>query len=193
MTEGDSVQVAELGGRLALVRHRKRKSGDVEVWMMKVYGLENSWTKLFSIASNGLPPRVSKECCFITALCILKNEGIVLHLDREIVLYDLKSNTYRHICSFAHVLDGCITYKASLVNFSENDSEASTAITCGACNGLVCIYTSDEGLGLFNPCTGTYTPWAYIVVPPTNTAFGFGYDAKIKDYKLVRITSHFDN
>ncbi|KAK9096003.1 hypothetical protein Sjap_021500 [Stephania japonica] len=69
----------------------------------------------------------------------------------------------------------------------------------GSCNGLVCIKTANKGFDLLlvNPCTRTYTKLVtnrLVVEPPgvdycvLGTTFGFGYDAKIKDYKLVSIT-----
>ncbi|KAK9137092.1 hypothetical protein Sjap_007686 [Stephania japonica] len=56
----------------------------------------------------------------------------------------------------------------------------------GSCNGLVCVRT-DDSLGLWNPCTGSYRALDYdpLLGPASH---GFGYDANTKDYKLVVIS-----
>ncbi|KAK9167634.1 hypothetical protein Scep_002825 [Stephania cephalantha] len=128
-----SVEVAELEGCLAVVcRHRSRKCRDVEVWMMKEYGLEDSWTKMFSIDPKTLPPLLIKNKntgvfrpkCFITALCILKNnEGVLLLIDRDIVLYNLKSNTCRYIHRVAIEFFSIVSYRGSLINLAQEFAE----------------------------------------------------------------------
>ncbi|KAK9096005.1 hypothetical protein Sjap_021502 [Stephania japonica] len=50
-----NIRVFELGGCLALVCRSTKKGSDIEVWVMKEYGLENSWTKMFSIDLKRLP------------------------------------------------------------------------------------------------------------------------------------------
>ncbi|KAK9096004.1 hypothetical protein Sjap_021501 [Stephania japonica] len=124
-----SVEVAELEGCLVVVcHHPSRKYRDVEVWVMKEYGLEDSWTKVFSIDPNTLPPLLIKNentgvfrpNCSMTALCILKNnEGVVLLIDRDIVLYNLKSNMCRYIHRIAINFSSIVTYKGSLINLAE--------------------------------------------------------------------------
>ncbi|KAK9162194.1 hypothetical protein Syun_003096 [Stephania yunnanensis] len=128
-----SVEVTELEGCLAVVcRHQSRKCRDVEVWMMKEYGLEDSWTKMFSIDPKTLPPLLIKNKntgvfrpkCFITALCILKNnEGVLLLIDRDIVLYNLKRNTCRYIHRVAIEFFSIVSYRGSLINLAQEFAE----------------------------------------------------------------------
>ncbi|KAK9137039.1 hypothetical protein Sjap_007635 [Stephania japonica] len=57
----------------------------------------------------------------------------------------------------------------------------------GSCNGLICIQDYRKNvLGIWNPSIQSYRRLPHIPqrVP---LSFGFGYDAMIKDYKLVRI------
>ncbi|KAK9161428.1 hypothetical protein Syun_007769 [Stephania yunnanensis] len=69
----------------------------------------------------------------------------------------------------------------------------------GSCNGLICLETEEFFTSLWNPCTESYIRLPYCGVFLryghgaafgwflSSVAYGFGYDVKIKDYKLVRI------
>ncbi|KAK9161422.1 hypothetical protein Syun_007763 [Stephania yunnanensis] len=63
----------------------------------------------------------------------------------------------------------------------------------GSCNGLICLQTGDYELGLWNPCTGSYTALPYHPPIRAPASYGFGYDAETKDYKLVKIVSIINN
>lgn len=69
----------------------------------------------------------------------------------------------------------------------------------GSCNGLVCLTSDSFTLMLLNPCTGNFN-----VFPDTMSQYkvgaggcyvryGFGYDASIEDYKVVKIFSFPQN
>ncbi|XP_009779429.1 F-box/kelch-repeat protein At3g23880-like [Nicotiana sylvestris] len=69
----------------------------------------------------------------------------------------------------------------------------------GSCNGLVCLTSDSYTLMLLNPCTGNFN-----VFPDTMSQYkvgaggcyvryGFGYDASIEDYKVVKIFSFPQN
>ncbi|KAK9137038.1 hypothetical protein Sjap_007632 [Stephania japonica] len=64
----------------------------------------------------------------------------------------------------------------------------------GSCNGLICIQIERRGeFGIWNPCIQSYRSLPHIPHGehisgmPIPITFGFGYDAKIKDYKVVGI------
>ncbi|XP_026443081.1 F-box/kelch-repeat protein At3g06240-like [Papaver somniferum] len=61
----------------------------------------------------------------------------------------------------------------------------------GSCNGLLCLGASgSHTLILWNPSTNEYKE---IILPKGEfpiTCYGFGYDTKIKDYKLLCITQN---
>ncbi|XP_026416033.1 F-box/kelch-repeat protein At3g06240-like [Papaver somniferum] len=61
----------------------------------------------------------------------------------------------------------------------------------GSCNGLLCLGAASSGaLILWNPSTKEYKE---IMLPPVNLpwpSYGFGYDSKFDDYKLVCIVEN---
>ncbi|KAM5554634.1 hypothetical protein ABKV19_022837 [Rosa sericea] len=64
------------------------------------------------------------------------------------------------------------------------DSSITTII--GSCNGLICIDVDQEGIAIWNPCTGE----SNVLPKPTDHYIpqfsGFGYDSTNDDYKVVR-------
>ncbi|XP_050229497.1 F-box protein CPR1-like [Mercurialis annua] len=84
--------VSELGGCLSL---SYRFQGYVEIWIMKEYGIEDSWTKLLS-----LHRRQNFNFNFYARLKPLcySSEGDKVLMDynegKEIILYDLKNQTF---------------------------------------------------------------------------------------------------
>lgn len=63
----------------------------------------------------------------------------------------------------------------------------------GPCNGLFCMYDYSDDLYLCNPATREIRclPKSTILPPPchiiTRDQFGFGFDPKTKDYKVIRL------
>ncbi|KAM7507997.1 hypothetical protein LguiA_018450 [Lonicera macranthoides] len=63
----------------------------------------------------------------------------------------------------------------------------------GPCNGLFCMYDYFDDLYLCNPATREIRclPKSTITLPPrhiiTRDQFGFGFDPKTKDYKVIRL------
>ena len=75
----------------------------------------------------------------------------------------------------------------------------------GTCNGLICFFNElssyeIDTFFLWNPCVRRF-----VILPSPNVTlrthgelvrfigFGFGFDAKTKDYKVVRLVTHWDN
>ncbi|XP_027089124.1 F-box protein CPR1-like isoform X2 [Coffea arabica] len=84
--------VEVLGGCLCLVRPRKRYRTDV--WIMKEYGVKESWTKLLTIA----PPLVERYIT-IGPLAYSRNgeEVLLNHDDKQLIWYDLRRKTVRNV------------------------------------------------------------------------------------------------
>ncbi|CAK7349724.1 unnamed protein product [Dovyalis caffra] len=97
-----------LGGCLSVAAYRE--DGLFEIWIMKEYGVKESWIKEFSIGTH--PPRGLEEdvdCSFniskfyskrsfVRVLCRLKNGEILLEYKcRALVSYDPRSGTFRDI------------------------------------------------------------------------------------------------
>lgn len=72
----------------------------------------------------------------------------------------------------------------------------------GSCDGLLCLYNSEEDIVLWNPSTRRHQklPISAIEFPGDSSAFticekiiyGFGYDHVNDDYKVVRIVQFWD-
>ncbi|KAI3971283.1 hypothetical protein MKW92_042233 [Papaver armeniacum] len=69
----------------------------------------------------------------------------------------------------------------------------------GTSNGLVCISPDEDVFCIFNPCTGEYNklPTTEITFPEKFTfvhkmSYGFGYDSRIDDYKMIRVVNFAD-
>ncbi|KAK9160751.1 hypothetical protein Syun_007092 [Stephania yunnanensis] len=85
------VNVAVLAGCLCILRHCKLH---LEVWVMKRYGVGESWTRLFLIGQ----PTYNQFLGYIKPLCISKNGEILLDKDGEhLILYDPKDGRVRNI------------------------------------------------------------------------------------------------
>ncbi|KAG5549738.1 hypothetical protein RHGRI_014888 [Rhododendron griersonianum] len=74
-----------LNGCLCIVRYR---DSCADVWVMKEYGIRESWTKL------GVVPRFSHP---IDRLRILKNGEVLVHTQDHLVRYSPKDGTFSHL------------------------------------------------------------------------------------------------
>ncbi|XVF71785.1 hypothetical protein PTKIN_Ptkin12aG0066900 [Pterospermum kingtungense] len=98
-----------LGGCLSVGAYHDNEQ--LEIWVMKEYGIKESWIKQFNIATNYLPKTLqlndlqrvniarARLAGFrnwsVRPLCILKNGEILLHYrNRVIVLYDPQHGTF---------------------------------------------------------------------------------------------------
>ncbi|KAI8561468.1 hypothetical protein RHMOL_Rhmol04G0342100 [Rhododendron molle] len=82
-----------LGGWLCVVDHFRESHSDV--WVMKEYGVKESWTKLF-VVPNVAGGEFFFHC--FELLCFTKGGEVIMKLDSEkLVIYDPKQNTYKRI------------------------------------------------------------------------------------------------
>ncbi|CAI9093292.1 OLC1v1028761C1 [Oldenlandia corymbosa var. corymbosa] len=78
-----------LGGCLSLFYDRERTHADI--WIMKDYGIEESWTKVFSIPYIDTPGDRLFEMA--QSICTSRNGEMLFILGSKLLLYDPKSNT----------------------------------------------------------------------------------------------------
>ncbi|CAH1434355.1 unnamed protein product [Lactuca virosa] len=77
-----------------LCDHYGRNCADV--WVMKVYGVKDSWTKLVSI-----PYPIDRECFgFSVPLCISNDGKVLLQHGSELVVYDSENCSFSEIQNF---------------------------------------------------------------------------------------------
>ncbi|KAL2524041.1 F-box protein CPR30 [Abeliophyllum distichum] len=89
--KGVNMRLAVLGGCLCLVCARKSR---VNIWVMKEYGVEESWTKLITI---GFP--LTEPVDILKPLVYSKNsEKVLLNCDeKRLVWYDLRRKTITNV------------------------------------------------------------------------------------------------
>ncbi|CAA3024875.1 Hypothetical predicted protein [Olea europaea subsp. europaea] len=83
------------------------------VWVLKEYGVKESWTKVVFIPYMDDPGKYM----YSIPLCILPNGEVLLALGSSIVVYNLQDNSFR-FPKITNVNDflGAITYVESLVS-----------------------------------------------------------------------------
>lgn len=83
-------QFCILGGCLSILND----CGDfLDLWVMKEYGVKGSWTKLVAISRDKLPHEYG-----LSPLCFSKNGEVLIDVDeRELIVYDLKGETWRYL------------------------------------------------------------------------------------------------
>ncbi|XP_062014424.1 F-box/kelch-repeat protein At3g06240-like [Rosa rugosa] len=114
-TRYDQYRVGALEGCLCLLVFNITSRFQKELWVMKEYGVKESWTKYLTIPQ---PLGCGNLISLSRLIWFLGNDEIVLDLDREMVLYNTKtkSRTYLGIpvCSYykSHV------YVESLVSLN---------------------------------------------------------------------------
>ncbi|GKV19503.1 hypothetical protein SLEP1_g29756 [Rubroshorea leprosula] len=79
-----------LGGCLCILCARLNVS--VDVWMMKEYGVKESWTKLVSVKY----PLGLKSCQLSKAFCFMKYNGILMYLGKTLFLFNMDEKTYNY-------------------------------------------------------------------------------------------------
>lgn len=88
---------------------------DVEIWLMKEYGVVSSWTKFVKIPLNMGIQNIS----YMMPLGSLNEDEIVLEIDlQSFVIYDAKKKVFRHVVS-AHdmkLFGDAMVYVESLVS-----------------------------------------------------------------------------
>ncbi|KAL3507368.1 hypothetical protein ACH5RR_032750 [Cinchona calisaya] len=87
-----------------------------EVWVMKEYGVKESWMKVLSVRCNPLRNFMS------IPLCVSPNGEYLLVLGRELGLYNPKDNTFKQLKDFVGVIYTASLYVESLAFPSANDA-----------------------------------------------------------------------
>ncbi|KAL2473440.1 F-box protein CPR30 [Forsythia ovata] len=95
--KGVNMRLVVLGGCLCLVCARKSRAN---IWVMKEYGVEESWTKLISIGSPMTEPDdILKPLTYLKPLVYSKNgENVLLNCnEKRLVWYDLRRKTITNV------------------------------------------------------------------------------------------------
>ncbi|XP_022760069.1 F-box protein At3g07870-like [Durio zibethinus] len=99
--------VTVLRGRLSAGAYHDNEQ--LEIWVMKEYGMKESWIKEFIVGTNYLPHTLKQEeiwsfsnsnfhfpNSFVQVLCILKSGEVLLeYKSRALVLYDPRRGTFK--------------------------------------------------------------------------------------------------
>ncbi|KAK7245778.1 hypothetical protein RIF29_40627 [Crotalaria pallida] len=83
-----SLEVGVLKNCLGILAHSRMFS---DVWLMKDYGNEESWTKLFRVPYF----EDANPFCNAKALCISEDEEVLLQYPRKLVVYNFRSGTFK--------------------------------------------------------------------------------------------------
>ncbi|CAI9771098.1 unnamed protein product [Fraxinus pennsylvanica] len=110
--EGDFTSVLGVLGECISVLCNYQKTR-ADVWVLKEYGVKESWTKVISIPYIYDPGKYM----YSMPLCILPNGEVLLALGSSFVVYNLKDNSFKSP-KITNVTDflGAITYVESLVS-----------------------------------------------------------------------------
>ncbi|KAL3507359.1 hypothetical protein ACH5RR_032741 [Cinchona calisaya] len=79
-----------LGGCLSVLFDYERTHADV--WVMKEYGVRDSWSKVVSVPYLDDPEKSS----YSIPVCLLRNGEILLVFGSGLVVYNPKSNAFRY-------------------------------------------------------------------------------------------------
>ncbi|KAI7735623.1 hypothetical protein M8C21_031939 [Ambrosia artemisiifolia] len=108
--EGDKdLTLGVLGESLCVLCNYRGIRADV--WVMKVYGVKDSWTKLVSIPYLTDPGRDQ----FSVPFCVSNDGKLLLQLGSKLIVYDSKSSSSSEIQNVDECLEACI-FVESLVS-----------------------------------------------------------------------------
>ncbi|KAL5701024.1 hypothetical protein ACHQM5_026406 [Ranunculus cassubicifolius] len=103
--------VGELGGCLSIFCRLQHEC--IEIWLMKEYGVIDSWTKQFMFGKSEIPGSI----IFLTPIGFANNGQIITMKNQtEIVLYDPKTNSIRYLNKFDSDVHDISTYTPTLVS-----------------------------------------------------------------------------
>ncbi|PIA63635.1 hypothetical protein AQUCO_00201166v1 [Aquilegia coerulea] len=111
----DHISVGVLGGQLCMMNNFY--DSDVKIWIMKNYGVSDSWSKLYVMGNTVLDARESLHKS--RPLCFARNGEILFKCDTKLVLYDPKrkmsTNLEIHGISDWGDIDNIVKHDDSLV------------------------------------------------------------------------------
>ncbi|GLT97895.1 hypothetical protein SLE2022_154370 [Rubroshorea leprosula] len=113
-----------MGGCLCILCVRFRVC--VDIWMMKEYGVKESWTKLVSVKYpwNLTPSQLSKSLCF------MKCNGILMFLGNYLAIFDMDGKTYKYPVIYGVMdCDEADIYIESLVSPNAHNATGSETLT----------------------------------------------------------------
>lgn len=114
--EGASFPVLGVLGRCLSVTYEYQRSNTVDLWVMKEYGVMESWTKILTFPSFGIRGPVP--------LCISRNDEVSIQFGSTFRLYSLQDDSMGNPKTIN--MDGCrdaTIYVESLVSASATEKE----------------------------------------------------------------------
>ncbi|GJT69874.1 F-box associated domain containing protein [Tanacetum coccineum] len=84
----------------------------VDVWVMKVYGVKDSWTRLLSIAHPNDRFSIPSYMQFHAPLCMSNGGKLLLRFGTKLVVYDCTDSSYSEIQNFHVFYDACIAVES---------------------------------------------------------------------------------
>ncbi|XP_043702438.1 F-box protein CPR1-like [Telopea speciosissima] len=122
---------------------------------------------------------------------------VKMHLSRSLASNSNLSLIFRGSYLYSVDLDACEQQPAVELDHPLKTPNYGTAVV-GSCNGLLCIYNTEEDIFLWNPSTRRHQklPITPIEFPRAFgicrfIVYGFGYDPTTDDYKLVRVVQFY--
>nr|GMD65718.1 F-box/kelch-repeat protein At3g23880-like [Ipomoea batatas] len=163
--------------------HLKR---EMEVWVMNVYGIEESWIKLVCISNlpvhhpltRGLDNTAYMAMCNakLSIAHVYENGDILMMVGHQLKLHRPNDKRENKQSSFRKF----ITYDRS-VSIPGGDFEF-----LGSCNGLFCFRAKPHQIIIWNPSSnGNLKTIPDVWQLGYLRIFGFGYDERHDDYKVV--------
>lgn len=98
-----------------MFNHRNFSDIAITIWVMKEYGVKESWTKIIDIPSK--PSRPLEGVFFLNLICIFESGEVCMSCAGGLVSYNPKENTFRSVLSSPVIwLPEAIMYVETLVS-----------------------------------------------------------------------------
>ncbi|KAF9616605.1 hypothetical protein IFM89_030774 [Coptis chinensis] len=95
MNKGHEVIIGMLKGQPCF--YCKDYDTGIQVWVVKDYGIRDSWSKFISLEVPSSSYRIPSYNLKSMPLCFVKNDEVLLKLQSNLALFDLKQSTARNL------------------------------------------------------------------------------------------------
>ncbi|KAG5574457.1 hypothetical protein H5410_054591 [Solanum commersonii] len=189
--------ISVLGGMLCFCStYFNPWGGMFKLWMMKEYGVKESWIELltiqgdsnFFIQQNRFICMRMVKCCY--AAIILEFLVLSIGHPESDLDYCLNDNMFELYCSTLSSVK--VVDDEQKLDWPSNCKPVNSLLYC-SCDGLVLLAVIngfDRHLLLLNPSIGESIVLPHPKSEPKYCVCGMGYDATIDDYKILAIDLH---
>ncbi|PRQ33714.1 putative galactose oxidase/kelch, beta-propeller, galactose oxidase, beta-propeller [Rosa chinensis] len=86
------------------------------IWLMKEYGVKQSWTQVIKFSARAIPREYGHVCLW--PICILESGELLVNNGSTgfLVLYDPKENTFKNVTKIHELNCGALVYRETLVS-----------------------------------------------------------------------------